>query len=590
MNTKGITVSTKQASLIFNKETEVAYQTIIDEELEPVDQKKLVGYLCKQSWENTRKAQRSGKKSIRYCSVMIKFATFVRSKMGNSAYDFLSVVYNLPSNSTLNQYDTLDTNAEDGIMHQTLADMQHDFDKYYLPSSLSSQISQWKRSGLLKFDEMKIKEKIVFNPFTKEIIGFEEGACNTDVIKAELMGIINCDAEIDTSENIEREKPSVAKHILLFMFIRWDKEGSSMKRVVARYSVDKSTGEDLCNKIRNIIRALAARGFIVNQVASDGATENVSAMKQIATITAKEVFADLDPSLPQDILVAFPHPSFSSIMVYIGGEMPHWVKKFVNAMDNSSFKKEKRDLTFRGAKINLGMIEDVWRQQTGGINMLRTNKLTDEHFIKNAHSRMRVHLSVQVLSLSVFEMLKKHCHNNDGRTKDYASLMLIVQRLNTVVDVWNHPTTKTFKCIPNGVRYESIDSSQHEYIKYLEDVLSLFSEWYSEIKISKNVYQFIPKTLYESFAWLVYGIKGVSLQIPNGCRMVQCRGGTDDVEHEFARNRQKNSNPTMADMRGQIARGTGVRSSDFARHTKNNTSGDKRVFYKELLTSKKKKK
>ena len=119
--------------------------------------------------------------------------------------------------------------------------------------------------------------------------------------------------------------------------------------------------------------------------------------------------------------------------------------------------------------------------------------------------------------------------------------------------------------------------------------MALFTEWYTESKVSKNPYHFIPKTLYESFAYLVYGIKGVAMQIPNDCKMIQCRGGTDDVEHEFARNRQMNSNPTIGDMRGQIARGTGVRSSDFARHTKNNTSGDKQVFYKELLTAKKKK-
>ena len=34
---------------------------------------------------------------------------------------------------------------------------------------------KWKRSGVLKFDEMKIKEKIVFNPRTNKIIGFEDG-------------------------------------------------------------------------------------------------------------------------------------------------------------------------------------------------------------------------------------------------------------------------------------------------------------------------------------------------------------------------------------------------------------------------------
>ena len=192
----GIDLNTDQASLIFNAETEKEYKAIIDKEIDSVEQKTLIGYLCKKSWENTMKAQRSGKKTIRYCSIVIKFATFVRSKMGNTTYDFLSGVYNLPSNSTLNQYNTLDSSAADGIMHQTLADMQHDFHKNHGVSKRSFELSKWKRSGVLKFDEMKIKEKIVSNPRTNEIIGFEEGAFNTDIVKTELANIINNGSQI----------------------------------------------------------------------------------------------------------------------------------------------------------------------------------------------------------------------------------------------------------------------------------------------------------------------------------------------------------------------------------------------------------
>ena len=35
------------------------------------------------------------------------------------------------------------------------------------------------------------------------------------------------------------------------------------------------------------------------------------------------------------------------------------MKKSINAMENSGSKKERRDLIFRGWKINLGMIEQV---------------------------------------------------------------------------------------------------------------------------------------------------------------------------------------------------------------------------------------
>ena len=54
-----------------------------------------------------------------------------------------------------------------------------------------------------------------------------------------------------------------------------------MKRVVAQYSIGKLSGEELCNKVQFAICSLASRGFIVNQVTCDGATENVSVMKNL---------------------------------------------------------------------------------------------------------------------------------------------------------------------------------------------------------------------------------------------------------------------------------------------------------------------
>ena len=76
-------------------------------------------------------------------------------------------------------------------------------------------------------------------------------------------------------------------------------------------------------------------------------------------------------------------------------------------------------------------------------------------------------------------------------------------------------------------------------------MLALLSEWNLESKESNNPNHVIPKTIFESYAWLVYGIKVVAAQIPDGGKIVQCRGSTYDVEHEFARNRQLNYNLTL---------------------------------------------
>lgn len=96
----------------------------------------------------------------------------------------------------------------------------------------------------------------------------------------------------------------------------------------------KSTGADLAIKIERVICALYSRGFVVCQVAIDGASENISAFKLLDTHKVGDVFTDLNTELPQDTLVAFKNPSGTDNFVFIGGEMPHWVKRVVNGLEN----------------------------------------------------------------------------------------------------------------------------------------------------------------------------------------------------------------------------------------------------------------
>ena len=51
-----------------------------------------------------------------------------------------------------------------------------------------------------------------------------------------------------------------------------------------------------------------------------------------------------------------------------------------------------------------------------------------------------------------------------------------------------------------------------------------------------------------------------------------------------------NFNHMLADVWEQLAKGAGIRSSDFTRNAKYNRSGDKQIFYKELMNEKMKNK
>ena len=398
LNQTGIEISEEQSDFIFNSKTRKDMLDYFqDEATQTITQSELIKYLAISTWDNAAKKKKSGKRSVRYCPIMIRFASYLKNKAGNAAYSFISEVFTLPAIRTLNEYDTLDGNAEDVFLHEMVKDVEETFNSWEIEGE--EKIHLWRRTGILKFDEMSIKEKIVYNRHTNEIIGFVEGGLDEDVLQSEFDAL----ATSGEDENNDGDTlPSIAKHILVFILRLWDSKGNSLKICVARYSVSSSNGEDLKRKISEVIWALPARGFIVNQVASDGATENVSAMNQLASITAKEAFPDADiPKSLENIGVAFKHPVYTTVMIYIGGEMPHWIKKFVNAMESSSSPKSKRDMKYKGASINLKMIETVWGATRTNINQLRSDKLTKQHFAKNAHSQMRVHLAVQLVSQSL---------------------------------------------------------------------------------------------------------------------------------------------------------------------------------------------
>ena len=54
--------------------------------------------------------------------------------------------------------------------------------------------------------------------------------------------------------------------------------------------------------------------------------------------------------------------------------------------------------------------------------------------------------------------------------------------------------------------------------------------------------------IYNDLCWIIYGLKGVSLfylEEEKRWPIIQRRGGTDDIEHDFLHQRNKNSNPII---------------------------------------------
>ena len=66
-------------------------------------------------------------------------------------------------------------------------------------------------------------------------------------------------------------------------------------------------------------------------------------------------------------------------------------------------------MKYSGCPLNSKMIQDIWRlTRKNNKHRLMETKLSESFFNKDAFSRMRVSLAVQLLSSSVVTMLKRN--------------------------------------------------------------------------------------------------------------------------------------------------------------------------------------
>ena len=93
--------------------------------------------------------------------------------------------------------------------------------------------------------------------------------------------------------------------------------------------------------------------------------------------------------------------------------MPHLIKKIVNRLACTSNSKNKASLKYKGKPLSLEMMKVVWLWDNDGFSAIRKTVLTEDHFYKNAYSRMRVHLAVQLLSSSVFSLIDRYTKDSD---------------------------------------------------------------------------------------------------------------------------------------------------------------------------------
>ena len=324
----GVNIKAEHSLLLFDESVDADAKKIISSKGKEKAGKGLLSRLLwNQSLMATQDANLKGKKLVRYHLIMIRFAMMIRSKLNRGTYDFVSSVFNLPSSRLIANYDSVDGSAKDGVQNGVVRILSKRLTEAMDKANENGQSAkkiEWMRMGSLSFDSMSIKNKVKYDPHSNELVGFAEGALKEDVLLSEL------NALYASSPKKKDLRPDLSQQFLVFIFTSWDVDSVELKSVVARYSTASGIkAEFIVSRIREIICALYIRGFIVTNICGDGVTENRSTFKQLATITVKDLFpsSSLDRLPNEKLGIAFQHPCNNTYKVFIGGEMPHLVKK-----------------------------------------------------------------------------------------------------------------------------------------------------------------------------------------------------------------------------------------------------------------------
>lgn len=264
-------------------------------------------------WDQQIKAMSTAPKQRRWHPMLIRWCLHLKM-LSSSGYDALRGVLQLPCGRTLQDY-THWVKADCGI--------QSDVTDQLMKEVNIDSLEEWQKYVAVVFDEMKIKEGIVYNKHECRVIGFVNfGNTNNDLLAFE------------RSLNQDSDLP-VASHMLVFLvrgvFIR-------LKFPYAQYPTNSLTSDVLYPLAWEVVKHLECAGFKVISLTGDKASIN-------------RTFFSMNKSKegrPKEVLYKVKNPySGDGRYIYFISDVPHLIKTTRNCWSNSFGHSYKRGLWVR---------------------------------------------------------------------------------------------------------------------------------------------------------------------------------------------------------------------------------------------------
>ena len=259
-------------------------------------------------WDQQKESLLKKHTQMRWHPTMVKWCIYLRMLSPSCYRSFRSSgVLQLPSERTLRDYTNV-ISAKAGI--------HNDVDKQLMEETKVETASPHEKLVALLFDEVKIKEDLVYNKHTGEIIGF----VNITDINQHLSRL---------EQSISDKTPKLATHMLVVMV-----RGvcSSLKYPYAQFPVSAATGDIICPIIWDCVEHLEMIGLNVVAFVCDGASSNGKFLKMFReggkeiSHEIKNVYADTDRP------------------IFLVSDVPHLLKTARNSWANSNAHSNSRSL------------------------------------------------------------------------------------------------------------------------------------------------------------------------------------------------------------------------------------------------------
>ena len=492
-------------------------------------------------WEQQQKAFKCEAKGMRWHPMMIRFALHVHLR-SPSAYRALkeSGVIKLPCERTLRDYSNI-IHPKAGFNKETFDDLKHQ----------ASKLEGTGKYVVLMFDEVSIKDDLVFDIHTGDLVGF-----------VDIGGDLN---DVFGAGNSRDVTTAIASHALVFMV---GGLSSRLKFSLGYFGTQSATSYMLFPLMWKAVGLCETyAGLKVVCVVSDKASPNqkmykMHKLRDGVVYSTPNVFAtDEDRDL------------------YFFSDPPHLLKTTRNNFAASGFQSSR--LMWNQKDIIWKHLVDLYESDRTSL-IRKMPKLTNEHIHLNPYSKMRVNLAAQVMSETVGKIMASYGAPASSET---AKFILMIDKF---FDCCNTRSLEEGAQKRKPFLAPFVSENDERFVFLSDCFLKYLNDWKEAIDRRPGVYSkedkakmFLSTQTFEGIQTTVFSlIECVKFLLRHGFKYVLTNKiSQDPLEDHFGRHRglaRRSTNPTLHALGFQENKLRLQRSIATSITPKGNTKGSKR--------------